>query len=36
MMMTNSIKFVEEYMKKIGRSPMLWDEQVMQFLRISD
>ena len=35
-MMTKSIKLVEEYMKRIGRTPLLWDEQVIQFLRIND
>jgi hypothetical protein len=36
MMMTKSIKIVEEYMRRVGCTPALWDEQVMQFLRIND
>jgi hypothetical protein len=36
MMMTKSIKIVEEYMKRVGSKPGLWDDQFMQFLRIND
>jgi hypothetical protein len=36
MMMTKSIKIVEEYMKRVGSKPALWDDQFMQFLRIND
>jgi hypothetical protein len=34
--MTKSIKIFENYMKKIGRSPMFWDEKFFRFLKISD
>jgi hypothetical protein len=34
--MTKSIKVIEEYMRKVGRSQNLWDDQFLSFLLISD